>query len=341
MARGIANAGPAGVPLTLATIREHVANMARGMKVVKDRLTVAFLVNAHGSHSFRPLVISKAKRPHDFRPDYDPEEVCYWHNNAKGWMTSPVSVVFMLRANPVSLPMFRNPPACTYIYMLCPTHPPWQLFTHFMEQLNAAMYTEDRHIVIILDNASSHVLKSEGGTSEDLFAFRTRSLSNIRLVYLPPNTTCFTQPLDQGLIAMAKARYRQHWLRAFIDRWNADRATSCVARFKPSLCDATGITPRDLCALFDIRKPIIKARMECASPPFDMNMTPPPAMPEGATPPAETPGRRGRVLPAWMTAPTPSWVTLAQQAARRQELIDSGVPAVMGGYMAAAEWMRL
>ncbi|CAI5943104.1 unnamed protein product [Closterium sp. NIES-65] len=46
-------------------------------------------VNADGSHAFRPLVISKAKRPHDFRPDYDPEALCYWRHNAKGWMTSP------------------------------------------------------------------------------------------------------------------------------------------------------------------------------------------------------------------------------------------------------------
>ncbi|CAI7887765.1 unnamed protein product [Closterium sp. NIES-53] len=253
MARWIANAGPAGVLLTLATIRGHVANLARGMslpptfrcsigwvrralrrqgvrprdtynfdeialyisvllrktygngrvagrKVVKDHLTVGFLINADGSHSFHPLVISKAKRPHDFRPHYDPEELCFWRNNAKGWMTS-------------------------------------LLFTHFIEQLNAAMHAEDRHIVILLDNASSHVLKSEGATSEDLFGFRTRLLSNIRLVYLPPNTTCFSQPLDQGLIAMAKARYRQHWLRAFTARWNAEGATSCVARFKPNLRD--------------------------------------------------------------------------------------------------------
>ncbi|CAI7788863.1 unnamed protein product [Closterium sp. NIES-53] len=84
-----------------------------------------------------------------------------------------------------------------------------------MEQLNAAMYAEQRHIVILLDNASSHVLRSESTTSEDLFGFRTRSLSKIRLDFLPPNTTCFTQPLDQGVIAMAKARFHAHWLRAF------------------------------------------------------------------------------------------------------------------------------
>ncbi|CAI5986039.1 unnamed protein product [Closterium sp. NIES-64] len=150
MGRWIANAGPAGVPLTLQTIRDHgvrcraaqgeaaSADMAAvrdarekmprlltqlgvaprdtfnldetalwlsvlprrtyssgripGRKVSKERLTVAFLVNADGSHAFWPLVISKAKRPHDFRPDYDPEALCYWRHNAKGWMTMPVSI---------------------------------------------------------------------------------------------------------------------------------------------------------------------------------------------------------------------------------------------------------
>ncbi|CAI5474340.1 unnamed protein product [Closterium sp. Yama58-4] len=559
MARWIANAGPAGIPLTLATIREHVAETARnqgipptfrasigwvrralrrqgvrcmsavgeaadqdmtavrttkeklpqllmhlavtpsntfnfdetalyisilprktygsirtaGRKIAKQRLTVGFLVNADGSRVFRPYVISKSRRPHDFRPDYNPEELCYWRHNAKGWMTS-------------------------------------SLFTHYIEQLDAAMYAEGRKIVVLLDNASSHTLKTEGATTEDyMFGFRTCALGNVRLVYLPPNTTCFTQPLDQGLISMAKARYRQHWLRAFTRTWSADGATSASARYRPNMRDvlawlsdawmniplraiqrcwwrtgclprvwamslphvqigngnnggtggnspnggtggngnnggtggaagnaadigldaevngvrqlivglglgssameagdfvgiddnqptcaepgvdplarepvtgataemweapanmqavyddsnpacrearrtaraacemlidyarATCITPRDLCALFDIRNPIIVARMERASPPIDLNSAPPTALTHADTPQPETPRRRGRVLPAWMTVPTPDWVA---QSARRQELIDAGAPAVMSGYIAAAEWMRL
>ncbi|CAI5998922.1 unnamed protein product [Closterium sp. NIES-64] len=525
MARWIANAGPAGVPLTLQTIRDHVATMARNMgipptfrcsmgwvrralrrqgvrcraaqgeaasadmaavrhareklpqllthlgvtprdtfnidetalwqsvlprrtysngripgrKISKDRLTVAFLVNADGSHVFRPVVISKAKRPHDFRPDYDPESLCYWRHNAKGWMTSP-------------------------------------LFTHFISQLNAAMYAEGRKILVLLDNASSHMLRSQLAWSEIVCGMRTTCMSNVRLVFLPPNTTAFTQPLDQGIIATVKARYRQHWLRAFSALWNGEGATTAVARFRPNLRDvlawlsdawmsvgertiqrcwwrtgclplswslelshvhddeptpavypdieldddiddvgtlisglalgnaamtaaeyvaiddgeptsaegaagqpanepesgvdaelwqapttipavyddadpvcrearhtaraacemligyarATRITPRDLCHLFDIRNPIIIARMERASPSFNLNVAPQPVLSPGATPTPETPRPRGRVLPDWMTCPS-----------RRQELLDAGVGAVMDGYVDAAEWMRL
>ncbi|CAI5523190.1 unnamed protein product [Closterium sp. Naga37s-1] len=112
-----------------------------------------------------------------------------------------------------------------------------QVFTHFMEQLNAAMYAEGMSIVILMDNASSHVLKSEGAKSEDLFGFCTCKLSNIRIVYMPPNTTCFTQPLDQGIIATAKAGYRASWLSTFTALWTENSATSAMARFKPNLRD--------------------------------------------------------------------------------------------------------
>ncbi|CAI5473212.1 unnamed protein product [Closterium sp. Yama58-4] len=493
MVRWIRNAGPAGVPLTLATIRDHVAVIARGMnlpptfrcsvgwvrramrrhgircrsatgeaadqdhaavrtcqqqlpqllmylalrpcdvynfdetalflsvlprktyggarvagrKLAKQRLTVGLLVNADGSHAFRPLVISKSKRPRDFLPDYDPEDLCYWRSNAKGWMTAA-------------------------------------LFTHFIEQLNAAMVAEDRNIVILVDNASSHNLQSEDAESEDLFGFRTRVLGNIRPVFLPPNTTAFTQPLDQGLIATTKARYRQHWLRTVTSLWEAGGSLAAFARFRPNMRDAmdlahvgrdglatvgdgvvaalpigldadigdvgimiaalrlgpsampaaefvaidddqptcaepgddplaieprtpysatsweppatmqevemligyakaTGITPRKLCALFEIKNPIIVARMERASPSLNLNAAPPttPGLlaSEGGAPspaapvdgPAATPRRRGRVLPAWMYAPAPT----------RQQLIDSGVTAVMSGYVDAAEWMTM
>ncbi|CAI5956565.1 unnamed protein product [Closterium sp. NIES-64] len=443
MAAWIANAGPAEVPLTLVTIRDHVANMAHDIDGVpaEFRCSIGWVRRALRRQGVRCLsAVGEAA-------DQD------------------MAAVRTTREKLPQLLMHLSISARD-TYNFDETALNISVFTHFMEQLNAAMYAEERSIVILMDNASSHVLKSEGAETEDLFGFRTRKLNNLRILYLPPNTTCFTQPLDQGIIATAKARYRAHWLSAFTAQWAQNGATSAMARYTANLCNvlawlldawmnikrrtiqrcwwcteclprawemqlehvrnggnggaggngaaggnggpteldeavgdvgilinrlglgpsampaaefvrvddnqpscaepgedplameppnvpapemweapasmqavyddanpacrearryaraasemligyakATGITPRDLCVLFDIRNPIIRARMERASPPLNLNQTPPPATPVGSTPPAETPRRRGRVLPAWMTAPIPRWVILAQ-----------------------------
>ncbi|CAI5458812.1 unnamed protein product [Closterium sp. Yama58-4] len=352
------------------------------------------------------------------------------------------------------------------------------------------MVAEDSQIVILLDNASSHVIKSDDAALEDLFGFRTRTLGNIWLMLLPPNTTAFTQPLDQGLndegalpSALASCRHgpvarcwcnacdgtvppkhvQRHRLplgrmdehpraddpallvahgihavrmdlahvgldglalvgngvnaalpidldedigdvgimiarlglkpsampaAAFVAiyddqptcaepgedplalepatgysdaSWEAPstmqvvydddnpksreawRYTRTVNEMLVGYARATGITLRNLCALFEIKNPIIVDRMERASPALNLNATLPPG--SQATAPADatatlataastlatTSRRCGCVLPAWMYAPAPT----------RQQLIDSGVSAVMNGYVAAADWMTL
>lgn len=61
-------------------------------------------------------------------------------------------------------------------------------------KLNAQMMRENRKILLFLDNATSH---------------KPMCLSNIKLVFFPPQTTSVLQPLDQGVIKAAKVYYRQ------------------------------------------------------------------------------------------------------------------------------------
>ena len=45
------------------------------------------------------------------------------------------------------------------------------------------------------------------------------------IILLPPNATALVQPLDQGIIAMVKARYRRwylHWILQQDNRANGD-----------------------------------------------------------------------------------------------------------------------
>jgi hypothetical protein len=61
------------------------------------------------------------------------------------------------------------------------------------------------------DNASSHVISfAKVGKS---CGFSTLELSNMTLVFLPPNVTSVVQPLDQGTIASFKIQYKKKLLR--------------------------------------------------------------------------------------------------------------------------------
>ena len=69
------------------------------------------------------------------------------------------------------------------------------IFVSYLTTLNKKFIREKRRILPFLDNCASH--------PHDL------SLSNIRLAFLPANTTSVLQPMDQGIIRSFKCRYRR------------------------------------------------------------------------------------------------------------------------------------
>ena len=76
-----------------------------------------------------------------------------------------------------------------------------QLFTDVVKTLDRKMIAQNRKIILFLDNATCHNLLP--GTN----------LSNIKLSFMPPNTTSLIQPLDQGIIRSFKAYYRRELVR--------------------------------------------------------------------------------------------------------------------------------
>jgi hypothetical protein len=63
-----------------------------------------------------------------------------------------------------------------------------------------------RKVLLILDNAGCHNLNGI-------------ELKNVKLKFLPPNTTSKLQPLDAGVIACFKRKYRQHFIRFLLNEY--------------------------------------------------------------------------------------------------------------------------
>jgi hypothetical protein len=66
------------------------------------------------------------------------------------------------------------------------------------------MKNEDRNVLLMLDNAPCHPKKCQ--------------LTNVKVVFLPPDTSSKLQQLDQGIIQLFKLFYRLRILSALVAR---------------------------------------------------------------------------------------------------------------------------
>jgi len=77
-------------------------------------------------------------------------------------------------------------------------------FQEWLKRFDCSMKNSNRKCLLLLDNAPSHI-------SGDL------ELGNVRVVMLPPNSTSKIQPMDAGIIAAFKKRYRRSQLYRALD----------------------------------------------------------------------------------------------------------------------------
>lgn len=131
----------------------------KGKKLSKDRLTLMLCTNMNGTDKLRPLLIGKSKKPQCLaRKGLGLSDLKVdYYSNSNGWMTSVI-------------------------------------FEHWLMKWNERLAREKRKVLLLIDNAPSHI---------------TNTMSNIRIQFLPPNTTSKLQPLDQGVIRSVKCHYRR------------------------------------------------------------------------------------------------------------------------------------
>jgi len=84
------------------------------------------------------------------------------------------------------------------------------IYREWLKSLDRTMRNQQRNILLLLDNCTAH--KADG-----------LELTNIRIHMLPPNTTSKIQPMDAGIIAAFKRRYRRLQLAHALDLDEAGR----------------------------------------------------------------------------------------------------------------------
>ncbi|XP_015378224.1 PREDICTED: tigger transposable element-derived protein 4-like, partial [Diuraphis noxia] len=67
------------------------------------------------------------------------------------------------------------------------------LFIEWVQQLNCKFVKQKRNVLLFVDNCPAHP--------------KEITLTNIKLVFFPPNATSKLQPLDQGVIKVLKQKY--------------------------------------------------------------------------------------------------------------------------------------
>ena len=83
------------------------------------------------------------------------------------------------------------------------------LFEEWVRDLNKKFQAEGRKVALIIDNCQAHPI--------------INNLSHVKLVFLRPNTTSVSQPMDQGVIRCLKAHYRKRLVKLILHSLDSNK----------------------------------------------------------------------------------------------------------------------
>jgi hypothetical protein len=166
-----------------SNVRKDKGKLLSDGKDSKLRISTLHIVNSTGTDKCKLWVISRSKEPHAFKQNcINPANLpVNYRYNKKAWMLTGI-------------------------------------WCDFLRTLNTQMRIEQRHIALITDNCPIHPnpLRPPNNYSGP----PPPVLTNITLIYLPPNNTSRLQPLDQGIIKAFKAAYRRYYADNMVQHFN-------------------------------------------------------------------------------------------------------------------------
>ncbi|KAH0604921.1 uncharacterized protein H6S33_006589 [Morchella sextelata] len=92
------------------------------------------------------------------------------------------------------------------------------LWYEFLWTFNHRMRIENRNVTLVTDNCPTHPHPRH--PPQNYNGPTPPVLTNITLIYLPPNTTSRLQPLDQGIIKAFKSAYRRQYTDNMVQYFN-------------------------------------------------------------------------------------------------------------------------
>ena len=154
--------------------------LVSGKNKQKEKITVALCANATGTDKLVPLVIGKSAHQRCFGKTFNPSVYVKYTSNKKAWMTGVV-------------------------------------FQDWLNKFNRRMRVAGRHVILLVDNATSH-------SAEVL------RLTHVAVKFLSPNTTAHIQPMDAGIIRNFKEFYRGLLVCYFLQCIEDDKSRSFLSR---------------------------------------------------------------------------------------------------------------
>ena len=91
------------------------------------------------------------------------------------------------------------------------------LFEEWVREINAEFKAKERKVKTI-DNCPAH--------------HEIENLSHVKLIFLPPNTTLVTQPMDQGVIRSLKTHYRKRLVRVIFSHLDQYKGVPKISLLK-------------------------------------------------------------------------------------------------------------